>query len=59
MAWSATELQLMACCYLAETQDEDNWKAAMLLCSCQLGYEEKNDTAFITITAPPESYQKT
>lgn len=59
MAWSATEFHTMACCYLAkDNDDEGSWKAAMLLCSCQLSYEEKNDTAFITITAPPESYQR-
>jgi hypothetical protein len=57
MAWSATELQIMVCCDLATVDDDDRWKATMLLRPCILAYEEKNDTAYITITAPPESYQ--
>jgi hypothetical protein len=53
MAWSATELQIMVCCDLVRN---DNWDAAMLLRWSALDYEEKNDTAFITITAPRGSY---
>jgi hypothetical protein len=50
MTWSATELHIAVCCYLVEGQ---KWEAAMLLRPCVLDYENKNDTAYITITAPP------
>jgi hypothetical protein len=54
MSRSATELHTLACCHLNE---EAKWAAAMLLRRCVLDYEEKNDTAYITITAPPDSYK--
>jgi hypothetical protein len=54
MSYSATELQTWACCYLARL---GKWEAIGRFLACRLDYEEKNDTGFITITAPPNSYE--
>src|ERR1700752_4232233 len=54
MSWSATELLTTAVCDLCKDQ---KWEAVNWICVCVLDYEERNDTAYITINTDPEDYE--